>query len=645
LVAQQTLSITSSVQTDFTLSLPDGTTGVSLSSTSGKTPAQIVITIDPAAFHGVTGTTSIPLTISSSGADNLPPDVRLLINTRDFNQRGQIVNIPGKLVDLLADQRRNRLYILRQDKNQVLVYDTASQPRLIGTLRTGNTPTGMAMTSDGLYLIVGNDNSQIANVYDLEGARQVDPIIFPSGHYPKTIGVANNGIFALSRLATEVPVCTPTIAGPALLDHVDFANRLADTPCTLSAGADRSVFQNGLPSFDGVFASTPDGNYLMLALADGNVLQYDASAATWVASRKDLTSLNGAYGAFGANLFLTGNTLLDAALVPIGQPLDDGNATSSGVAIMDGAGLWTTATGAANPGVIQRIDFANLNAYNATAMAEAPVTKDSLVTAPVGQIGESILSFTRSLAVSNNQIFALTISGLTILPPNFDAVLAKPVITSVVNSADGTPALAVGGDINIKGVDLAAGPASAGKPPLPTSLGNVCAVLGDTPLPLFSVSAPQLVAQLPFSFTGASSLVVHTPGGVSDPFPVTVQPQAPAIFSAIRDDNGEPLNFTNPIHPNSEITIYLTGLGITSPLPALGDVPPAGQTAQVTGPVTVSVGSTGMYVTSAALTPDQVGVYQIKATAPFRLTPGRSVPLTVHAGSVTATYNVRVVTP
>ena len=63
---------------------------------------------------------------------------------------------------------------------------------------------------------------------------------------------------------------------------------------------------------------------------------------------------------------------------------------------------------------------------------------------PVGQIGESILSFTRSLAVSNNQIYALTISGLTILPPNFDVALAKPVITSVVNSADGTTALAVG---------------------------------------------------------------------------------------------------------------------------------------------------------------------------------------------------------
>ena len=52
--------------------------------------------------------------------------MRLLINTRDFNQRGQIMNIPGKLVDILTDQARSRLYVLRQDQNVVLVYDAAT---------------------------------------------------------------------------------------------------------------------------------------------------------------------------------------------------------------------------------------------------------------------------------------------------------------------------------------------------------------------------------------------------------------------------------------------------------------------------------------------------------------------------------------
>jgi uncharacterized protein (TIGR03437 family) len=645
---QQVLNITSlsSVQTDFTLSLPTGTTGVSFSKTSGTTPARIVVTIDPTAFQGVAGTTSIPLTITSTGAVNLPPPVRLLINTRDFNQRGQIVDVPGKLVDMLADPVRNRLYVLRQDKNLVLVYETVATPRLIATLRTGNTPMHMAMTTDGSYMIVGNDNSQIANVFDLEGLTSTAPIIFPFGHYPRTIGVASNAIFATIRAAGGPPA-GQTATPPSLLDHIDFANRIADTPATLSAGPDRAIYENNLPTADGVLAATPGNGYLLLALTDGNVLEYDASAQTWVASRKDLSAPNGAYGAFSGNLFLVGPNLLDAALVPIGQPFDDSGAATAGTALLNGAGLRTTSSGAANPGLIQRIDLTNLNAYNGTAMAEAPATKNTMLTPAVGQIGESILSFTRGLAVSADQskIFALTVSGLTMLPPNFDAVLAKPVISSVVNSADGSTAIAVGGDININGVNLAPAAASAGAPPLPTSLGDVCAVLGDTPLPLFSVSSPLLVAQLPFSITSTSTLVIHTPGGISDPFPVTVLSQAPAIFSATRDDNNELLNFTNPIHPNTEITIYLTGLGLTAPLPALGDIPPSGQVAQVVAPPTVKLGSVNMFVISASLTPDQVGVYQIKAKAPGKVQPGKSVQLTVEAGGVSAGFQVRVVSP
>src|SRR5207344_637096 len=83
---------------NFTLSLPVGVTGISLSATSGTTPATIQIRVDPTAFQGAKGTSQVMLTIASSNAVNLPAAVRLLVNAKDFNQRGQIVNIPGKLV-------------------------------------------------------------------------------------------------------------------------------------------------------------------------------------------------------------------------------------------------------------------------------------------------------------------------------------------------------------------------------------------------------------------------------------------------------------------------------------------------------------------------------------------------------------------
>ena len=659
MAAPKTINIVSlsSVQTDFTLSLPDGTTGVTLSATSGTTPAQIVITIDPTAFQGVKGTTVIPLTITSNGAVNLPPQMRLLINTRDFNQHGLIVSIPGKLVDMLPDPARSVLYILRQDRNLVLIYDMATL-NYLGSLRTGNTPTQMVMTTDQRYLVVGNDNSQIANVFDLGTTAGAVPVataprVFPGGHYPRSIGVANTGIYALSRLAAPTPACAPAIAGAGILDHVDFTNRVADTPCTLSAGANRSIYQNGFASMDGVLGSSPANDYLLLAMADGNVLEYADSAQTWVASRQDLAGLGGAYDAFSGNLFLVGPNLLDAGLAPLGKPFPATDGTSSGAATPNGVGLRTTATAATDPGVIQRIDLINLNEYNATLMAEAPLTHDSLLTPPVGQIGETILSFTRTLAVSPDQarVFALTISGLTILNSTFDAVLAKPVISSVTNAADGSTLVALGGTADINGASLATGSATAGAPPLPTSLDDVCAVINSSiELPLFSVSPTQLVVQLPY-ISGPVSLVVHSAGGISDPFSFTIQGQAPALFlsngfiQVIRDDNNEPVDFTNPIHPNTKVTIYVTGLGLTSPMPALGTGAPTSPPAVVVNPPTVTLGAAAMTVISATLAPGQIGVYEIVAQAPPKVSNTRSTPLTVSAGGFSATYNVRVVSP
>jgi uncharacterized protein (TIGR03437 family) len=653
LTLSQTITILSlsSVQTDFTLSLPTGTAGVTLSSTSGTTPAQIVVTIDPTVFQNAKGTTTIPLTITSNGAVNLPPAVNLLVNTRDFNQRGQILNIPGKLVDILGDPGRGRFYVIRQDGNLVAAFDMTTL-KLLGLMRTGNTPTQMAMTADQKYLLVGNDNSQIANVFDLDTFLQGAPIVFPGGHYPRSIGVANTGIFALSRLASQPPACTPTITGAATLDHIDFTNRVADTPCTLSAGATRSIYKNGFASIDGILTATPASDYLLLAMSDGNVLEYADSAQTWVASRADLHSLGGAYQAFSGNLFLAGPNLLNNALVPLGPPFAASDGTSSGAATLSGVGLRTTAPSANTPGVIQRFDLTRHNEFNATLMAEAPQTAQSLLTPVVGQIGESILSFTRTLAVSPDQtrIFALTTSGITVLNSNFDAVLAKPLITGITNSADGSTLVATGGVVNINGFSLATGNVSAGSPPLPTSLGEVCALVNNIALPLFSVAPSSLVAQLP-DIAGPATLVVHNASGISDPFSFTILPQAPAIFQAgglvqvFRMDNNQPVNFTNPVHPNSELIIYLAGLGLTNPLPALGTAAPSNPLAVVSATPAVTLGGASLSIVTAALVPGQIGVYAIIVKAPATLQNSPNTPLTITAGGISATYNVRVVSP
>jgi uncharacterized protein (TIGR03437 family) len=158
------------------------------------------------------------------------------------------------------------------------------------------------------------------------------------------------------------------------------------------------------------------------------------------------------------------------------------------------------------------------------------------------------------------------------------------------------------------------------------------------------------VAQLP-DIAGPATLVVHNASGISDPFSFTILPQAPAIFQAgglvqvFRMDNNQPVNFTNPVHPNSELIIYLAGLGLTNPLPALGTAAPSNPLAVVSATPAVTLGGASLSIVTAALVPGQIGVYAIIVKAPATLQNSPNTPLTITAGGISATYNVRVVSP
>ena len=180
----------------------------------------------------------------------------------------------------------------------------------------------------------------------------------------------------------------------------------------------------------------------------------------------------------------------DLALVPLGTPFPDNGATSSGVALDLGVGLRTTSSALNAPGIIQRFNPNNQTEFGTTSMSEAPLTVPAMTYPTIGLIGESILPFTRTLAVSPDQttIFVSTISGVTVLPSTFDQLQVKPVITSVVSAADGTSAAASGGSIDILGSGLAASSAGASGYPLPTLLGQACVTVNGITIPLFSAA-------------------------------------------------------------------------------------------------------------------------------------------------------------
>jgi uncharacterized protein (TIGR03437 family) len=570
---------------------------------------------------------------------------------REPNQRGTIVNVPGKIVDLLPDPARNRFYVIRQDKNLVLVFDATSFQQ-IKALRTGNTPTQMAMTLDNRFLIVGNNHSQIASVFNLDSLEQDSPIVFPLGHYPRSVAVSYMRPLVSSRSPagdTEAR-CAPGQPEPGWIDFVDFANRSAMTPSSLG------IYRNCVPA-DTILTATESHSKVFAAMADGDVLLYQALVDTFVASRRDFAGLSGSFDAVSEVTLLVDNHLLNSSLVNIGD-LETDSGKPSGAAFADGRLIRTTAAGYTNPGMMTKVDLGTMQYILPTRMAEAPPTQADLITPQDGQIGQMISPFTRTLAaLSNRQAFvSLSVSGFTVFPWAYDdGVLPSPAIQNVVNAADFTTAVAPGGLISIFGSNLADGTAGAGSFPLPATLAEACLTVNNEQVPLLWASPSQINAQLPFDLVGNGTMVLKTAGGISTPFSFQIASTAPAVFqtgvagphtaipTVVRLVNNELVTFSNPVHPKDNLVVYATGLGAVTGLVNAGDAAPVDPLAMVTTPPTVTLGGMPLPILYAGLVPGFAGLYQINVSIPWNPPEGIQVPLTIEQGGYSTTLPVRVV--
>jgi uncharacterized protein (TIGR03437 family) len=586
--------------------------------------------VDPTAFQNQNGTLAVNLSLSSSQAVNVNPQIRLLINNRNPDQRGTFFNVSGNLTDLLADPVRNRFYVVAQDLDQVLVFDSTTYQQ-VATLKTAATPTQMAITFDRKYLLIGHDNAQQAWVYDLDTLQRQSPIQFPPGHYPRSIAESGKQILALSRNVS-------TVGGPGVIDRVDFPARRATLLPLLG------IYNNSV-SPAGVLSPSPNGGSILVAMPDGNVMLYDSNADTFTVSRKDFTALSGAYAASSYNNYVVGNVLLNPSLVPMGT-LESASGAPSGFAFVDQSGFRTTVSAAASPGVIERFDPSQAGSTGKpTRLVEAPL-------APSG-----IMSFIRSLAplYDRSAVIALTVSGITVLPWNYDAPVAPPSISAVVNAADGKLPVAPGGLISVFGSQMAPVNLATREIPLPTALADSCLTVNGVPVPVLFVSSGQINGQLPFNVDGNAQMTLRTPGGISDNFNFSILPAAPSIFrtgqagpesglaTITRADNGQFITPTNPVHFNDSIVIWATGLGRTNPPIDTGMAAPSDPLAGAVIATTVTLGGTALRVDYAGLVPGSVGLYQINATVPNNVPQGLDIPLVISQGGSSTTLSVRVV--
>jgi uncharacterized protein (TIGR03437 family) len=680
-VATQPLTVTDpgGGHTPFTIS---GANGVSVSPSSGVTPATVNVSVDPNVYQNQQGTSTVFLTLTSPTAVNLVNPVRLLINSRQPDQRGTFVNIPGIVVDVLADPVRNRYYVLRQDTNEALVFDGSNNTQ-IASLRTYNNPTSMAIMLDNQHLLISSSQSQAMAVYDLDS--------FQAGPYIKTEAGAGNAVRSVAVTTKAILATSVDYTNAWHVLRVDPVNRTSSQFSTLG------VFENKITA-ESVVTTSSNGSKALVASPDGKVYLYDANVDSFTVSRSDFQTLNGAYAASPFDQFVVGNNLLNASLVPVGV-LGSAGDNPSGFLFVDNGGVRTTSPGSANPGVIERVDLSSGSMIRPTRMVEAPTSG----TVPTLQINQTVCTtttnagvstttcqgptvttvetctgsttnstcttttaptappvsgtFVRSLALMQNrsQFVSLTTSGITVLPYTYDAAVASPKINAVVSAADSKSAAAPGGLISIYGTQLSPTNLATNEVPLPTALGNSCLTINGLPLPLIFVSPTQVNAQMPFQATGNVTMIVHTPGGVSDNFNVVVPSSSPAVFlsgvagpettlpTIVRASNSLLATDSNPVHHNDVLAIYLTGLGAVTPTVANGVPGPSFPLATTLTPPTITLGGVTLPVIYSGLAPGQVGVNQINVTVPSNVPPGLALPLVISQGGATNTLTLRVV--
>jgi uncharacterized protein (TIGR03437 family) len=205
------------------------------------------------------------------------------------------------------------------------------------------------------------------------------------------------------------------------------------------------------------------------------------------------------------------------------------------------------------------------------------------------------------------------------------------------------------------GITATAGPGNLINGNVSTELIGVCVLVGGTAAPVLAVTPTQINFQVPhIPVSGTVTVQVVTGCGTANQVSsaaVTVPAQSatPEFFYYVQNASGQnPIAAINtstgvdvgspgllpgatfaPAKPGDVITLYATGLGLTSPRFAPGEFPP--KASPIIGKISVSVGSTKLDqadILYAGVALSQVGLYEINIRLPDSI-PNGNLPVTV----------------
>jgi uncharacterized protein (TIGR03437 family) len=605
------------------------------------------------------GTVSHDFLIQSAEAVNVPSLVRVYQNARDTEARADVaavavgISANEGLIEMAADNARQRLYISNAGLNRIEVFDMAAK-RFLSPIKVGQLPHSIAITPDGSTLYVANTGGESISIVDLNKMETVGRVKFPPIPFNGNLPILTPTVIAATQRGLQIVMSNGTLWKVVGDEAV---------PRTISP-----IIQSATVPAPRTMVATPEGEFALLLDGQGFAYLYDAMTDEYVQRRQVVTApIQGYYGPVGAGprgqYFLVNGMVLNQALtpmqsagsvaVPSGRP---GVTTNVPRPIAAVAPIGTTAFARfAQPArlqnnvLLQETAVVEIVNSNTGAVMRSAAALEGHVSTAVGTARVNVNGRTMAVDSSGSIAYMLTTSGLSVVPLDAPNAADRPVLNpgGVVDLASYQTRMAPGSLISIFGRNLGV-EAVADSTPLPATLGGVCVTLNNQPIPLVMTSPSQINAQIPPELTANRyPIVVRSIERrlASTQQTVTLSRYSPSVFvagdgqAAIFHADGRQVNSRAPAKRDEPLTMYAAGLGPTRGGRVSSGQPAPSEPLAITDPVKVFFGDpryreAEMIVEWSGLAPGFVGLYQINIRVPGARIKGDGLPVTVRVGGV-----------
>lgn len=361
---------------------------------------------------------------------------------------GNVVTLGETPSDVVLDELRGVLYLVRSNANRVEVYDYINK-RLQNPISVGNFPVSAAMSPDGATLYVTNATSTSVSVVRLADNTVVNTLSLPVR--PEGIAVGADGRVLITTQGTGVNNALQTLLLYDPRQDASLQLTAVQSPATISTGnINQNVFfGRPITPFPGRLLTTPDGNFIVgmvainqqLNTAQTTMFVYEVASGTILRNRTVTGQSTVLAMSPDGGRFMAGSSQYDFATLNVRG-------------IMNTANLPFTLTGAVGfptgvnfGGSVFSPDGQTLYSafnYTATATNQRPTSNVLFIGNPNNlgvrlgiKLPESILG-KMVITADGSQIFALSESGVLSLPVGslFDYPILDPESTQIFLASD-----------------------------------------------------------------------------------------------------------------------------------------------------------------------------------------------------------------